>query len=204
MKENNSNIPNLVWDEFFWEGKITLPSWAGSQSRGGAYGSVDSQSPAEGIYNLILEPGDGEQPSAYQETAYNYLLQNESHIYSIVINALLNKYPEWYSIFHEYVAESGNEMPKDMNSVLIREHTGIANVHILPVEKESHGYIGFELGCSWDDEHGIGVMLHKDRIIEIGGADAAFLTWIAERDKNIENIIVPLSEDPTSTISHKK
>jgi hypothetical protein len=62
--------------------------------------------------------------------------------------------------------------------------TVTANVHILPVERDGLGYIGFELGCSWDEEHGVGVMLHGGRIIDIGSADTAFLSWIAERDKN--------------------
>lgn len=183
-KQNNSNIPGLSWDDFFWRGEVNLPSWAGSQARAGAYGAVDSSSPSAGVYNLMLEPEDGEQLSYYQEAAYEYLLKNENLIYTKVIEALLKKYPEWFSIFSEYVSETGGEMPKVMDSLLLTKHTGIANVHLLPVERDGMGYIGFELGCSWDEEHGIGVMLHGNRIIDVGSADTAFLSWIAERDKN--------------------
>lgn len=198
-KQNNSNIPGLSWDEFYWQGEVNLPSWAGTQARGGAYGAVDSSSPSVGIYSLMLEPEDGEQPAYFQEMAYEYLLKNENIIYKKVIEALLKKYPDWYSIFNEYVAESGEEMPKSMDSLLIAKHTGIANVHILPVEHEGMGYIGFELGCSWDKEHGIGVMLHGDRIIDVGGADTAFLSWIAERDKKG----VPIDSPPKGVSSKK-
>lgn len=183
IKQNNSNIPGLSWNDFFWQGEVNLPSWEGSQARGGAYGAVNKSSPSAGVYNLMLEPEDGEQPSFFQESAYEYLLKNEKDIYKNVIEAILKKYPEWYSIFSEYVAETGEEMPETMDGLLITKHTGIANIHILPVEREGMGYIGFELGCSWDEEHGIGVMLHGNRIIDIGGADTAFLSWIAERDK---------------------
>ena len=43
-------------------------------------------------------------------------------------------------------------------------------------------YIGFELGCVWDEEHGLGVMTHRDRVVDVGGADTAFTEWIAEND----------------------
>jgi hypothetical protein len=38
-----------------------------------------------------------------------------------------------------------------------------------------------EFGCTWDKEHGLGVMTHQTLVIEIGGADTAFLEWIAKR-----------------------
>jgi hypothetical protein len=50
------------------------------------------------------------------------------------------------------------------------------------VEREGHAYFGLILGCTWDDEHGLGAMLHRTRVIDLGGADTAVLAWIAERD----------------------
>ena len=48
-------------------------------------------------------------------------------------------------------------------------------------------YYGVQFICTWDQEHNLGVMLHKNRIVEIGTEDMAFLSWIAEEDceKNI-------------------
>jgi hypothetical protein len=43
-------------------------------------------------------------------------------------------------------------------------------------------YVGFEFGCTWDDEHGLGVLMHGERVVDVGGAETAFLLWIAERD----------------------
>ena len=42
--------------------------------------------------------------------------------------------------------------------------------------------MGFKFGCTWDDEHGLGVMTHRGHVVEVGGADTAFLEWIAEAD----------------------
>lgn len=57
-------------------------------------------------------------------------------------------------------------------------------IYVTSVFKDDLPYIGFLFSCSWDSEHGLGVMTHKNRIVEIGGADTAFLTWIAEKDNN--------------------
>ena len=55
---------------------------------------------------------------------------------------------------------------------------GLASVHVLDVANAGVAYVGFELGCDWDDEHGAGVMTHKTRIVSFGGR-GSFLEWIA-------------------------
>jgi|GEM_PF-7134692 len=35
--------------------------------------------------------------------------------------------------------------------------------------------VGYELRCAWDTEHGVGVMTHEDRVVEVGQADTALL-----------------------------
>lgn len=65
---------------------------------------------------------------------------------------------------------------------------GLSTIHLLNVSKDGIAYVGYEFGCNWDDEHGLGVMTHKDRVIEIGGVDTAFLSWVAERDLNPEEV----------------
>ena len=66
----------------------------------------------------------------------------------------------------------------------LRNHIGVTNIHLHHFEKEGVGYLGFELGCSWDDEYGLGVMLHGSTVVDIGGADTSILGWIAQRHKD--------------------
>ncbi|CUI55556.1 DUF6985 domain-containing protein [Achromobacter xylosoxidans] len=42
-------------------------------------------------------------------------------------------------------------------------------------------YIGLDLRCAWDDEHGYGLMMAGTDVIETGGADVGSLSWIAAR-----------------------
>ena len=74
-------------------------------------------------------------------------------------------------------------MPDGESGDDLRWLIGLSTVRIFNVSKEGCAYIGFELGCSWEDEHGLGVTTHKKRVVKVGGADTAILEWIAEKDK---------------------
>ena len=49
-------------------------------------------------------------------------------------------------------------------------------------DKDNFAYIGFEFGCEWDEEHGLGVMMHKDSVVVIGQADTSFDSWVTFND----------------------
>jgi len=61
-------------------------------------------------------------------------------------------------------------------------------IFIMDVEKDGFPYIGIQFDCKWDQEHGVGVMLYKDNVVDIGGSDTAFMSWIAEEDKNRKKV----------------
>ena len=39
-----------------------------------------------------------------------------------------------------------------------------------------------EFYAVWDEEHGLGVMMYRNKVVAMGGADMSFLTWVAEKD----------------------
>jgi hypothetical protein len=49
-------------------------------------------------------------------------------------------------------------------------------------EKDGFAYAGYQFRCTWDQEHGLGIMTHRDRIIEIGGSDSSF-AWVRDPEK---------------------
>ena len=56
-------------------------------------------------------------------------------------------------------------------------------VYLHPILREGRLYVGFSFeDPKGDIEHGLGVLLNGERVVEVGGADTAFLLWIAERD----------------------
>src|ERR1700733_3035369 len=73
-------------------------------------------------------------------------------------------------------------MPDVSRTEEFRQLIGLHNVHFVPLLKEGLPYVGYEFGCTWDGEHGLGVLMHGSRVVEVGDADTAFTLWIAERD----------------------
>ncbi len=56
---------------------------------------------------------------------------------------------------------------------------GFAAINVLAVERDSIAYVGFVLECAWEEEHGLGVLTHLDRIATLGDADDADTEWVA-------------------------
>ena len=59
---------------------------------------------------------------------------------------------------------------------------GVGIVHVLAEAKAGHAYVGFEMGCTWDEEHGLGVLTHIGRVVELGQADTAFVGHSVKKD----------------------
>ena len=178
-------FPPLQWNECFWAGDVTLPSWAGCQSRGGAYGSVSSDAESNGSVQLTVAPEDEDArtpPLPEQARAFQWLIDHEPAIAASVLRSLFAAYPGWrnsYGYDDEVAAEL---MPEIDGAEQLRALIGLSNVHILSVARDGIAYVGFQFGCTWDEEHGLGAMTHRDRVVEVGGADTSFLAWIAEAD----------------------
>jgi hypothetical protein len=180
-----SPFPPLHWDDYFWVGEVALASWAGFQSRRGAYGSVSSRGPSDGSARLTITAPDVQNPpSPEQATAFQLLLDEEKAIGDSVLQEIFDHYPEWKDEYADATDdEEADEVMPDLESAdQLRQLMGLSNVHILRVAKDGIAYVGFEFGCVWEREHGLGVMTHGDRVVAVGGADVSFLEWIAEHD----------------------
>ena len=186
-------FPPLKWSDFRWTGRAVLRSWSGFQSRLGAYASPSSPNESDGTVRVSVRPPGGvaeRPPSAEQANAFRYLLEHEDAIRDAIVAAALEDYPAIRDrLFKDGILDESEipnlERPEDLKS-----HLGLSTVHVLQVAKNGAAYIGFEFGCTWDEEHGLGVMTHRDRIVElpemgigkVNGADLASEDWLAEAD----------------------
>ncbi len=178
-------FPPLRWDDYFWAGEVVLPSWAGFQSRRGAYGAVNSHAASDGSARLTVTSPSGDPPTppiAEQVRAFGLLRDNEREVADSVLRAIFAAYPGLRDSYGYDEEEAAELMPDIERAEQLRGLMGLSHVHVLNVAKDGVAYIGFEFGCAWDGEHGLGVMTHRDRVVEVGGADTSFLEWIAEQD----------------------
>ncbi len=113
-----------------------------------------------------------------QVNAINFLYNNNERIRDEILTNLLQELPEIKEIYEDLVPEI-NKID-DLKNVL-----GLSIVHIMESDKEGFAYVGYELGCNWDDEHRIGIMTHKNKVIEIGQADVSFNSWITYKEKGL-------------------
>lgn len=156
-------IPNIQKKDSYWAGVIKLIEWT--------YHFKDSE-------YIELNIGGEEYVDEIKEkhiNGYNYLVENQNAILNQIINAI---YEYYCKLCDDFDLENCFVDERDSFIKTISPH----RIYILDIEKDNIPYIGYEFSCNWEFEHGIGVMLYKNRIVDIGFAETAFLSEIAEED----------------------
>ncbi|MGO8670857.1 MAG: DUF6985 domain-containing protein [Capsulimonadaceae bacterium] len=172
-------FPTLTWDGYIWSGEIVLPAFADFAA---SLGPHDNEGRPAGTATLHIKTFDDEPslPIAEQVKAYRDFLDRQASIREAVVTALFEQYPALQQAFAD---DAPVFMPDICEASELKAMLGMPTVHILPVAREGIAYVGLQLECAWDLEHGVGVMLYRDRILEIGYAETAFREWIAEQDE---------------------
>ncbi|WP_315115543.1 DUF6985 domain-containing protein [uncultured Clostridium sp.] len=166
-------IPNVSLSEFGYEGTIELQSWN------------EFLTDLNGVYSLDIG-GDmvEENPTISQEhiAAYNYAIKNQNIIRDSIITVLMEKYPGLQSEYGYDEDEAVELMPDIKDKEDFKDLIGLSRIHIMNIFKDGIAYTGYEFTCTWDEEHGLGVMMYQNKVIAMGGADTSFLTWVAKED----------------------
>jgi len=161
-----------------WEFKIQLEGLKNYQSRMGSYtGKSHSETP-KGIVKMIIqdELDDSIEPSIEQITAINFLLVNQTEILQEMDNVL---WQNWEGIKTNYDLHDVEDFPfaKDIHTKEdLKRIYGVGNIFIHLGHRDRIAYYGFECGCEWDEEHGIGFLMHKTKVIKFGGAELGFVS----------------------------
>ena len=174
---------DFQWDEFFWKLKVHLPSWQGFQGRRGASVAQETSAPSDGIVDVVFAPeGRDASPLLSSELALvRWAIDHEREMQLSLLDALLLEYPSIKRTYAEYL-DDPKLMPNVRDVAEFRSLIGLYALNVHQLERNGLPYVGFEFGCTWDNEHGLGVLMHGARVVEIGGADTANLLWIAKRD----------------------
>jgi hypothetical protein len=175
-----------IQDDFWWGVRLQLSSWAGYQSRLGPYGAIDKPKPSDGSLRLIFAPeGRDVEPLSEQELKLiNWFEQNEPQVSTAVKQSLIH----WClldSADRVGQFDYGDDFPKISNEDDLKRNTGLHGITIHQINKNGVPYIGYEFGCTWEEEHGLGVLMHGTRLVEIGFADTALHLWLADQDAKL-------------------
>lgn len=161
-------IPNIIKTDTCFEGNILLESW-------NTYWNTSME--------LKLNIG-GDDITNYitqiHENGYKYLIDKQNDILKSIINSVYKNYAVWQLRYSYDDIENNKFMPDINKDNDLTQLIFPKKIYIMNIEKENIPYIGVEMSCTWDIEHGLGLMLYKTDVISIGGADNAFMSWIEE------------------------
>ncbi len=168
-----------------WSKEYNFDAFKGLQSRRGSYTSMSSNKVSNGTVSLTINDDTCDSPDPYKEqlAAINYLIENPTLIRKTMREGVASIY-ESLKIRYDYQEEdedSQMSFPKINNLSEYDRVFGVGNVYVQLPSKDGFAYIGIECGCTWDDEHGLGFLLHKNRLVSIGSADEAF-NWDGYKD----------------------
>jgi uncharacterized protein DUF6985 len=117
------------------------------------------------------------------QSGIDYLLANQTAILQAILTELLKQYPAQQEIYG-YEGDDKRDFMPDVHDIQgFADLMSPEGVYVLSVYQNKFPYMGYGFSCSWDREHGFGAMLLKARVVEIGGAETAFLRWIARKDQ---------------------
>ena len=207
-KPPEAKLPKLRWKDGDWHADISLPAWRGFLSRLGPYNFSSSKRPSTGKARLLIFAADGErlEPSAEQQRAWQYAVENQNAIRDAILKSVMKDY---------WIFQKNNEGWLDdpfmapLRAILpdrfrepeeLRKHIGLATVYIHRAAKGGTTYVGYGFGCTWDEEHGLGVMTHKRRVLGTGDEQVAFMDIAYAEEQRLarkkKGFVVPAVLDP--------
>lgn len=108
------------------------------------------------------------------ENALTYIVQNQESILKNILSELLQKYPGLQAMYDYSETDKPHFMPDLQTIAGFSSLLSPNNIYIIESAEYQVLHIGFLFGCSWDSEHGLGVMTYQSQVKNIGGADTAF------------------------------
>jgi hypothetical protein len=165
-------FPRLTFTDCeWWEGRIDLGHWAG-------FGEAIGGDPKEDAEIIVCphDPTSDPLPSPAHEKALRYYLAHEAEIVDVSLAALRGfsekLRPHWIGYFGS--EETDRILPVWPSSQALKSHLSLSSITVTGFRKDDMSYIGLQFACSWDEEHGAGVLLHGSRVVEVGMAEVAF------------------------------
>ncbi|MCC9071000.1 hypothetical protein LNQ49_05250 [Flavobacterium sp. F-65] len=165
--ENPKELPEneLNDDEEMYSNVIDLKDW-----------QLFFNENEESIYYTILDEDfeSLKETTTEHDNGIQYLQNNQTKILESILSELLNKYPKLQEIY-DYSDEDKQDFMPDISQIKdFADLLSPSTIYITSEFKDNIPHIGYLFYCSWDSEHGLGVMTHKNQIIKIGGAETAF------------------------------
>ena len=167
---------DFAWDDLWWTTRLALPEWHG-------FAAGEVRGPAGGVPVVFAPEGRDDGPLDEAEIGLvRWLADHHEAVSGAALAAVAGSY-DALRAGYGYSPEEQAEYAPDIDGVDdLRALIALQAVNVHNVWHGEVPYLGLQLACTWDDEHGLGVLLHGTRVVRTGGADTAILRWMATRD----------------------
>lgn len=130
---------------------------------------------------------DKEEPSTEQINALEYLLQHSFELSNFISEYIFNE--------REVLLEKGFQI-EEVNEP--KRHYRFTTIYIDDDFRHDLSYIGMTGICSWDEEHGFGVVLYKKEIIDFGDWNCGYTIYSSNKEEKFSlaenNSLISLTE----------
>lgn len=174
-----------------WTSEATLPFWSGFlDCRGPSAGVVGTAS--DGTVPVVLcrrEPQDASPMTARERAAMSWAIAQHEELGRKMLSAFLEdygklrehyldppwakKHPERLRPDHAKIVAASMPPVSCVDAFRALVGPGTMYVHVLE-GRPGDPCVGMELGCTWDEEHGLGIVVHGSGAVEWDGAALAF------------------------------
>ncbi|OKP63400.1 hypothetical protein BTE77_35625 [Ensifer adhaerens] len=178
-------LPTLYGRGGVWETALPMPltstlwhSLVALPHPGRGYASFAE--PGEVPVYLENDDGSDDAPDPIMLETARWLIANDSAVERAIVETILNDLPSLRKIQNEVTINPDEQLPESWDEPLLRPMIRLLHLTLPPIQGRLP-YFGAELACTWEREHGYGIMFHGTEIVETGGGDVPNLSWIANR-----------------------
>lgn len=157
---------------------------------------------ALGILPVTIETLESDEPTDAQRSAYQFFTDNEESVTAAVLDAILEYYqfvrdedPNWFD---------DSDCPAIDSTSDLAGMIEFAGLVVTPFERDGSALVGFRFFCDWDIDRALGVLMHRDRILEVGDNESAFEPHANSVWRRIKPDIVQLATQLVASVEATK
>ena len=159
------------------EATIVLEAWDGYLNKRWENGKVIT----DGTIKLHIGSYNQNIPRDWQPeiNAYNHLLQNQYEIRDNIIRSLIEKF-DWLKETYDW-DQDDDITPETKADFNFKPFIGTQSLSFSEESRNDISYLEWLFYCVWDEEHGLAVITHQDRVIDLDGGETDI--WKIYEDK---------------------
>ena len=163
-----------------WTGTTILQAWSKFGDRENVEVEVDVEAPMDETQNWL-------PPTPSQLAALKDFIDNQDAMNEVICTGIKDCVRQ--------MRESGWGETPDPKTVIPYEVYSPSLLHVIAVARDGRSYVGVGGHCEFEEEHGVGLMLHNRRVVDFGYSEQATDCWIALEDGGKHEGFVPENDE---------